>query len=71
VLKEVSEAEINGLIAPLDMDKCDVLMKYVYKVMGMTDKGTNYNVCLKLHALLTEKAGMGSIVRAITDRRTV
>lgn len=71
VLKEVGESEVNGLIAPLDMDLCDVLMKYVYKVMGMVDKGTNYGVCLKLHALLTEKAGMGSIIRAVTDRRTV
>ena len=71
MLKEVTESEVNGLIAPLDMDLCDVLMKYVYKVMGMVNKGTNYVVCLKLHALLKEKAGMGSIVRAMTDRRTV
>ena len=71
VLKEVSESEVGGLVAPLDMELCDILMKYIYKVMGMVDKGNNYGVCLKLHALLTEKAGMGCIIRAIVDRKTV
>ena len=39
VLKEVGESEL--MVDTSDMDMCDILMKYVYKVMGMVEKGTN------------------------------
>jgi actin related protein 2/3 complex subunit 5 len=68
VLSQVSESEIPALLDALDLDSCDVLMKYVYKLMG---KCSNCALMLKLHAQLVEKAGLGSIVRVMTDRKQV
>lgn len=60
----------------LDSETADVLMKYVYRLMGQprdkSDKDKfNYALILKLHAQLVEKAGVGSIVRVMTDRKQV
>ena len=68
VLSTISEAEIPVLLKGLDLEACDVLMKYVYKLMG---KSSNCALMLKLHAQLVEKAGLGSIVRVMTDRKQV
>jgi hypothetical protein len=35
------------------------------------ERSANYSTILKMHAQLTEKAGLGSIVRVLTDRKTV
>mmetsp|Transcript_21296 Transcript_21296/g.35663 ORF Transcript_21296/g.35663 Transcript_21296/m.35663 type:complete len:122 (-) Transcript_21296:265-630(-) len=68
VLSSISEPEIPGLLKELDLETCDVLMKYVYKIMG---KSSNCAIMLKLHAQLVEKAGLGSIVRVMTERKQV
>ncbi|KAJ1414273.1 actin-related protein 2/3 complex subunit 5 [Ochromonadaceae sp. CCMP2298] len=68
VLSQVSESEIPALLKNLDLESCDVLMKYVYKLMG---KSSNCAIMLKIHAQLVEKAGLGSIVRVMTDRKQV
>jgi len=68
VLATIQESEIGGLIDTLDLDACDTLMKYVYRCMG---KASNCAIMLKIHSSLSEKAGMGSIVRALTERKTV
>ena len=59
------DAEITKMVAALSLDSCDTLMKNVYKLMG---KCKACSAMLKVHAQLVEKAGVGSIVRAITDR---
>lgn len=64
----ISEAEISSLLNGLNLDSCDVLMKYLYKFMG---KFNNSSLMLKLHAQLIDKAGIGSIVRVLTDRKQV
>ncbi len=56
------------LLKNLDLETCDVLMKYVYKLMAKT---SNCATMLKIHAQLVEKAGLGSIVRVMTDRKQV
>ena len=68
VLIALSESEIPALIQKLDLESCDVLMKYVYKFMGRT---SNCGLMLKLHAQLVEKAGLGSIMRVMCDRKQV
>ena len=71
VLNQVSENEIESVLAPLNNDLLDVLMKYLYRIMQDSDKGTNYGVILKMHDAIHSKAGIGSIVRTITERKTV
>lgn len=68
VLSTIQEAEIPALLKGLDLDSCDVLMKYVYKLMA---KSSNCAIMLKIHAQLVEKAGLGSIVRVMVDRKQV
>ena len=55
-------------IEQLDPDACDILMKYVYKFMA---RSQNCALMLKVHAQITEKAGPGSIMRVLTDRKQV
>lgn len=68
VLLSLQDAEISEAIDLLDLDSCDILMKYVYKFMG------KLQICvlmLKVHGQLCEKAGPGSIIRVLTDRKQV
>ena len=44
-----------------------LILQYVYKGLSRPE---NSGALLKLHALLVEKRGLGSIVRAIVDRKT-
>ena len=68
VLLSFQDSEISEAIDQLDLDACDILMKYIYKFMG---RAQNCALMLKLHALLSEKAGPGSIMRTLTDRKVV
>jgi hypothetical protein len=68
VLGAISDSEISAIVLALDLEACDVLMKYIYRSMG---KAVNCSVMLKLHNQLREKAGPGCIVRAMVDRKTV
>jgi actin related protein 2/3 complex subunit 5 len=68
VLLSISEVDITPLLSGLNLDACDVLMKYLYKIMG---KFNNSSLMLKIHAQLIEKAGIGSIIRVLTDRKQV
>lgn len=62
------DSELTKAVGALSLDACDQLMKIVYKLMG---RCKNCATMLKVHAQLVDKAGVGSIVRAITDRRQV
>lgn len=63
-----SDADLTKAVAALSLENCDQLMKYLYKLMG---RSKNCATILKLHAQVVEKAGVGSIVRVLTDRRQV
>jgi actin related protein 2/3 complex subunit 5 len=78
VLGEIADGEISAVIEGLDLEGCDTLMKYVFRFMAKAankaeddKKSVNCTLMLKLHAQLVEKAGVGCIVRALTDRKTV
>lgn len=64
----MTEAELVAAIESMDIETAEILLKYVYKFMG---KGSNCSLMLKLHSILTDKTGLGGIVRVLTDRKQV
>jgi hypothetical protein len=68
VIAAVDDRKIDEVISLLDQDSCDILMKYIYKGLEGYDQSA---ALLKWHAKVQEKAGMGSIVRVMADRKTV
>ncbi|KAL6078846.1 Actin-related protein 2/3 complex subunit 5 [Balamuthia mandrillaris] len=68
VLTQIKEGDIDRHVNGLNDDELDVLMKYVYKGL---ESGDNSNSLLKWHAGATKKGGLGCIVRAIAERRTI
>jgi len=72
ILNTTKSTEISGVIKGLSLDTQDTLMKYLYKGMGLPGWGDiSGSVLLGWHEKLTEAAGVGCIVRAMTDRRIV
>jgi len=68
VLVSIKEADMKKNIDSLNEDDLDVLMKYIYR--GLED-GENSTALLKWHAAVSEKGGLGCIVRALAERRTI
>ncbi|KAF7970343.1 hypothetical protein HWV62_24308 [Athelia sp. TMB] len=72
ILNSTKATEIPNIVKSLSQDAQDTLMKYLYKGMGLPGWGdVSGSVLLGWHEKLTEAAGTGCIVRAMTDRRTV
>ncbi|KAH9936908.1 arp2/3 complex subunit [Amylocystis lapponica] len=72
ILNSTKAAEIAGVVKSLSPDDQDTLMKYLYKGMALPGWGdVSGSVLLGWHEKLTEAAGVGCIVRAMTDRRLV
>jgi actin related protein 2/3 complex subunit 5 len=67
-IQACKDDEIKAIVAGLDSDSHDHLMKYIYKGLAF---GDNSGSLLKWHAATHAQAGVGCIVRAITDRKTV
>jgi len=68
VLVATKEADIKKNVDSLSPDELDVLMKYIYR--GLED-GENSTSLLKWHAATFDKGGLGCIVRAMAERRTI
>jgi actin related protein 2/3 complex subunit 5 len=68
ILTAVKDADIQRHVDSLDSETLDTLMKYIFK--GFED-GENSTSLLKWHEVVTRKAGLGCIVRALSDRRAV
>ena len=60
--------DIKGIIDGLTIDAQDTLMKYIYRALG---EAQSCGSMLKWHGALLEKAGIGTIVRTMVDRKTV
>jgi len=71
VMNILVDADIAGLVAGVDENESDVLMKYLYKFMNDGMQQQNYALVLKLHAALVKSFGVGSIVRVMSDRKAV
>jgi len=59
-----------GNFATLELTQlcaADILMKYVFRGLAEAD---SCGVLLKWHGVLADVAGLGCIVRAMTDRKT-
>ncbi len=56
------------MIASLGDEEDDILMKYIYSLLEAAEECAKL---LKWHEKLVKKSGLGCIVRALTDRKTV
>lgn len=66
-LSQLKEKDYESTIDSLSSDQQDMLMKFVYKGLA-----TGENPALfKLYGALFDKAGIGCVVRALAERRTV
>lgn len=70
VLMAVKAAEVDKCVKILDKNEQDVLMKYVYRGFAEPSEGSSA-VLLTWHEKLLAMTGLGSIVRVLTDRKTV
>ncbi|KAM0951389.1 hypothetical protein DsansV1_C03g0025041 [Dioscorea sansibarensis] len=58
--------DLDGMFSYLDPEYYDILMKYLYRGLATGDRPT-CDQCLKIHEKLTERAGLGCILRALAD----
>ncbi|CAO3622575.1 unnamed protein product [Cunninghamella blakesleeana] len=70
VLNAFRATDIPDIIKTLSNDQRDTLMKYIYAGMAKPES-FNASVLLTWHEKLTEVTGTGSIVRVLTDKRTL
>lgn len=68
VLSAIKDEEVDGACADLKKKEFDILMKYLYRGLALAQ---NSGQLLKWHAYVVEKSGIASIVRAITEKKTV
>mmetsp|Transcript_28400 Transcript_28400/g.41872 ORF Transcript_28400/g.41872 Transcript_28400/m.41872 type:complete len:135 (+) Transcript_28400:182-586(+) len=70
VLMAIPEKNIDEAIKSLSLEDCDILMKFLYKLLA-SKAGTGSGTLLKWHGKLVPKTGAGSIVRVLTDQKVV
>ncbi|PKU77558.1 actin-related protein 2/3 complex subunit 5A [Dendrobium catenatum] len=58
--------DVDGMFSSLDPEYYDILMKYLYRGLATGDRPT-CDQCLRIHEKLTEKAGLGCILRSLAD----
>lgn len=58
--------DVESLFFALDPEYYDILMKYLYRGLSTGDRPT-CDQCLRIHEKLTEKAGLGCILRSLAD----
>ncbi|CAG8464333.1 1323_t:CDS:2 [Ambispora gerdemannii] len=71
VLNSVKTTDIPLIVKSLSSEQQDTLMKYIYRGMATPESSSSSAILLNWHEKLTEIAGVGCIVRVITDRKTV
>lgn len=70
VLMAIKASQMDDIISTLDIDLLDVLMKYVYKGFEIPSEGSSGHL-LVWHEKVFGVAGVGSIVRVLTDSKRV
>ncbi|KAK8950600.1 Actin-related protein 2/3 complex subunit 5A [Platanthera guangdongensis] len=58
--------DVDGMFSSLDPEYYDILMKYLYRGLATGDRPT-CDQCLRIHEKLTEKAGLGCILRSLAE----
>lgn len=66
----VKSNDISSVLSNLSNDQLDILMKYIYKGLSIPESFNSASL-LSWHEKTLELAGLGSIVRVMTDRKTV
>lgn len=69
VLTSMKSSEIQSAVDSCDTDTLDVLMKYIYKNFALGPDGQTCASLLTWHDKVVAKAGVGCIVRVLTDRK--
>jgi len=70
VLLSFKATEIEGAVTGLDQSKQDLLMKYIYRGFELPSEGSSAQLLI-WHDKVFAVAGLGSIVRTMTDRKRV
>ncbi|KAK3409438.1 hypothetical protein EUGRSUZ_J01567 [Eucalyptus grandis] len=58
--------DLDALFSSLDPEYYNILMKYLYRGLSTGDRPT-CDQCLRIHERLTERAGLGCILRSLAD----
>ncbi|KAJ2883796.1 arp2/3 complex subunit [Coemansia aciculifera] len=70
VLMATRAQDITSVVSSLADDSRDVLLKYIYHGLARP-AGFNCGVLLSWHERVVEAGGLGSIVRVMSDRKTI
>eukprot|EP00118_Oscarella_pearsei_P003796 m.15788 g.15788 ORF g.15788 m.15788 type:complete len:154 (+) comp26558_c0_seq1:109-570(+) len=70
VLMIYKSSEMEKAVASLDREQIDILMKYIYRGFEEPSEKSS-SVLLQWHEKVLAKGGIGSVVRVMTDRKTV
>jgi len=65
----LKDADIDTLVGKLNDAQLDLTMKYVYSCLATGEN--NSAPLFKWHKSIRDKAGVGCIVRALVERKTV
>jgi len=70
VLLSVKSTQIEEAVNALDRDQLDILMKYIYRGFETPSEGSSGQL-LAWHEKVHAVAGVGCIVRVLTDKKRV
>lgn len=70
VLLSIKSAQMEEAVSTLDQDLLDVLMKYIYRGFETPSEGSSGHL-LAWHEKVHAVAGVGCIVRVLTDKKRV
>ncbi|KAF2359013.1 Actin-related protein 2/3 complex subunit 5 [Trinorchestia longiramus] len=68
--KSIGKAKMDDIISQLDQSLLDVLMKYIYRGFESPSEGSSATL-LQWHEKVFNVAGIGCIVRVLSDRKRV
>jgi len=70
VMMSIKTSQIDGALNNLDNEQRDVLMKYIYRGFEVPNDGSSAHLLI-WHEKVFNIAGIGSIVRVLTDKKKV
>ena len=70
VMMSIKTSQIEGAVAELDNENRDILMKIIYRGFENPSEGSSGQL-LVWHEKVFAVSGVGSIVRVMTDKKTV
>ena len=68
VLTSFKSSEVESAVATLGPEEVDLLMKYIYKAMEVSNEGQTCAQLLAWHSHAFNRCGHGGIMRVFCDR---